>query len=80
MRVVYHPDFPKDIKRFEKQYRDISERLALRFRAEVDGARMNAIGWHPAGMQNVFVWLTGGVALLNHRLMAANPVGFSCPD
>jgi hypothetical protein len=38
---------------------------------------MNAIGWHPAGMQNVFVWLTGGVALLNHRLMAANPVGFA---
>jgi len=38
MRVVYHPDFPRDIKQFEKQYRDISERLALRFRIEVDDA------------------------------------------
>ncbi len=36
MRVSYHPDFPKDIKRFEAQYREISERLALRFRAAVE--------------------------------------------
>jgi len=38
MRVSYHPDFPKDIKRFEAQYREVSSRLALRFRAEVDKA------------------------------------------
>jgi hypothetical protein len=38
MRVTYHPDFPKDIKRFEGQYREISERLARRFRAAVDDA------------------------------------------
>ncbi len=36
MRVVYHPEFPQEIKRFEAQYREISDRLALRFRAEVD--------------------------------------------
>lgn len=36
MRAVYHPDFPKDIKRVEAQYREGSERLALRFRAAVD--------------------------------------------
>ena len=36
MRIVYHPDFPKDIKRIEAQYREISDRLALRFRAEVN--------------------------------------------
>lgn len=38
MRVSYHPDFPKDIKRFEAQYREVSERLALRFRGEVETA------------------------------------------
>ena len=38
MRVSYHPEFPKDIKRYEKQYREISDRLGLRFRDEVDQA------------------------------------------
>jgi hypothetical protein len=38
MRVSYHPDFPKEIKRFEAQYRDISERLAARFRSAVVNA------------------------------------------
>ena len=38
MRVFYHPDFPKDIKRLEAQYLEISQRLALRFRTEVDKA------------------------------------------
>ena len=38
MRVLYHPDFPQDIKRFERQYRDVSKRLALRFRAAVEKA------------------------------------------
>ena len=38
MRVSYHPDFPKHIKRVEAQYREVSQRLALRFRAEVDKA------------------------------------------
>jgi hypothetical protein len=36
MRVIYHPDFPKDIKRFEAQYREVSERLATRFCGAVD--------------------------------------------
>jgi len=36
MRVVYHPEFPQDIKRYEAQYRDLSPQLGSRFRAEVD--------------------------------------------
>jgi hypothetical protein len=36
MRVVFHPDFPREIKTFESQYREVSERLASRFRAEID--------------------------------------------
>lgn len=38
MRVVYHPEFPKEINTFEAQYSEISERLRIRFRAEVDEA------------------------------------------
>jgi hypothetical protein len=38
MKVSYHPDFPRDIKRFEVQYLEASESLALRFRAAVDDA------------------------------------------
>ena len=38
MRVSYHPDFPKDIKRFETQYQEISTRLGSRFRAQVNEA------------------------------------------
>jgi hypothetical protein len=37
-RVSYHTDFPRDIKRFDAQYREISRSLAIRFRAEVDTA------------------------------------------
>ena len=38
MRVVYHPDFPKEIKGFEGQYSQIAEKLASRFRADVEDA------------------------------------------
>jgi hypothetical protein len=38
MTVVYHPEFPQDIKRFEAQYQEISLQLGRRFRAEVDKA------------------------------------------
>ena len=38
MKVIYHPEFPKHIKRFEAQYREVSEALAARFRQAVDDA------------------------------------------
>jgi hypothetical protein len=38
MTVVYHPEFPQDIKKFEAQYREISARLGQRLRADVDKA------------------------------------------
>jgi len=38
MKVSFHPEFPRDIKKYEAQYRDISPRLGSRFRAEVDTA------------------------------------------
>jgi len=38
MTVSYHPEFPQDIKKYEAEYREISPRLGLRFRAEIDKA------------------------------------------
>jgi hypothetical protein len=38
MRVLFHPEFPKDIRRFEAEYAQVSAGLAMRFRDEVDQA------------------------------------------
>ena len=35
MRVIFHPEFSPDIRRFEAQYAQISNGLAARFREEV---------------------------------------------
>ena len=42
MKVVYHPDFPKDIRKFEVEYQQLAIGLGTRFRQEVDEA-LNAI-------------------------------------
>jgi hypothetical protein len=36
MTIVYHPNFPKDIRRFAADYKEISDGLAARFRKEVE--------------------------------------------
>jgi len=48
MRVLFHPEFPKDIRKFERDYQSISEGLAVRFRHEIDEA-LNAIKLSPQG-------------------------------
>jgi hypothetical protein len=35
VRVLFHPEFPKDIRDFEKDYQVISDGLAIRFRREI---------------------------------------------
>ena len=35
MRILFHPDFPKDIRRFEADYKAISDGLGTRFRQEI---------------------------------------------
>ena len=47
MRVTFHPEFPKDIRRFETDYATISDGLAARFRQEIDEA-VEAIKASPA--------------------------------
>ena len=36
MKVIFHPEFPQDIRKFERDYAQISEGLSKRFRREVD--------------------------------------------
>jgi hypothetical protein len=38
MTVIFHPDFPSDIRKFESGYAEISSGLASRFRSEIDAA------------------------------------------
>jgi hypothetical protein len=38
MKVLFHPDFPQDQRKFEADYAEISVGLAARFRTEIDDA------------------------------------------
>ena len=48
MRVVFHPEFPRDIRKFEADYKTISDGLGARFRQEVLEA-IDAIKSSPQG-------------------------------
>jgi hypothetical protein len=48
MRVISHPEFPKDIRRFAADYATISDGFAARFRQEIDEA-VDAIKAAPGG-------------------------------
>ncbi len=47
MKVVFHPEFPQDVRRFADAYREISPNLAARFHAELDVA-IEAVKCAPA--------------------------------
>jgi hypothetical protein len=38
MRVLFHPEFPQDVRRFADAYSQISPGLAARFHQEIDDA------------------------------------------
>src|SRR6185369_16671364 len=38
MRVLFHPEFPKDVRRCQAEYSSISAGLGSRFRKDVDAA------------------------------------------
>ena len=44
MRVLFHPDFPKDVRRFEAEYPAISVGLTARFRR----LKATLIGFQPS--------------------------------
>lgn len=47
MRVLFHPEFPQDVRRVADAYREISPNLATRFRLEI-GAAIEAVKHSPA--------------------------------
>src|SRR5687768_9710427 len=48
MKVMFHLEFPKDIRKFEAEYKRISEGLSARFRLKVDEA-IQAVQRSPQG-------------------------------
>ena len=52
MRVFFHPDFPKDVRRFEAEYAEISNRLGERFRNDLEGA-IEAVKQSPTGAGHI---------------------------
>jgi hypothetical protein len=72
MKVVFHPEFPKDIRKFEGEYAKIAEGLSHRFRREVDLA-VDAIKSSPASTGH-FLNLGSAVVLdLRRRNLKAFP-------
>ena len=46
MRVLFHPEFPRDIRRYAGAYDQVSPGLATRFRQEIDNA-IKAVKFSP---------------------------------
>jgi hypothetical protein len=72
MRVVFHPEFPRDQRKFEAVYADISAGLSARFRDEIEGA-IAAIKAGPAGGGHFLNPGTGAVREFRRRNLEAFP-------
>ena len=72
MRVIFHPEFPKDIRKFEADYTSISDGLAARFRQEIDEA-VEAIKASPGGAGHFLNLGSSVVTELRRRNVRAFP-------
>ena|SRR5580698_9607773 len=72
MRVVFHPEFAKDIRRFEAEYSHISEGLAKRFRSEVDQA-LEAIKSSPTSAGHFLNFRSSAIPDLRRRNLKSFP-------
>ena len=72
MRVVFHPEFAKDIRRFGAEYARISEGLAKRFRNEVDQA-LDAIKSSPTSAGHFLFVRSAVVSDLRRRNLKSFP-------
>ena len=72
MRVLFHPDFPKDIRKFERDYQTISEGLTARFRSEIDEA-LEAIKASPQGAGHFLQTGSNVVKAFRRRNLQAFP-------
>lgn len=72
MRVIFHPEFAKDIRRFKADYAQISEGLAIRFRNEVDQA-LDAIKSSPTRAGHFLNVTSSVVASVRRRNLKSFP-------
>jgi hypothetical protein len=72
MRVLFHPEFPRDIRRFEAEYSKISQGLAARFRNEVDQA-VDSIKASPTGAGHFLNLRSSVVPALRRRNLRSFP-------
>ena len=72
MRVFFHPEFPKDVRRFAYEYAQVSPGLAARFRGEIDSA-IEAIKQSPASAGHFLHLGSKVVAELRRRNLHAFP-------
>ena len=72
MTVLFHPEFPKDIRRFEAEYAKISEGLRARFRDEIDQT-VDAIKDSPASAGHFLHLRSSALFGLRRRNLRAFP-------
>jgi hypothetical protein len=72
MRALFHPEFPKDVRRFQAEYAQVSVGLAGRFRQEVDAA-VQAITSSPSGAGHFLTVKSSLVTELRRRNLRAFP-------
>ena len=72
MKVVFHPEFPGDQRKFEASYAEISDGLAIRFRREIDEA-IEAIKASPSAAGHFVNTGSGVVTEFRRRNLQAFP-------
>ena len=72
MRALFHPEFPKDVRKFAAAYSQISEGLSARFRREVDEA-VEAIKSAPSAAGHFLKVESSMVPEFRHRNLQAFP-------
>ena len=77
MRLVFHPEFATDVKRFRDQYAQISQSLATRFRREIYAA-VEIIELSPTRFQRAPLSTIVGLSFRT-RLGQIEVKGTSCP-
>src|SRR5688572_16484030 len=72
MRVLFHPEFAKDILRFQREYARVSGGLAGRFRTEIDGG-IAAVIKSPGGAGHFVEGRSAGARDLRRRNLRSFP-------
>jgi|SRR5436190_24007705 len=72
MRVLFHPESPKDVRKFQAEYTAISTGLGVRFRRELDDA-VDAIKALPASAGHFLNIRSKVVRELRRRNLRAFP-------